>query len=281
MSAIRRIRSAYRDIGPDVVHLHSSFAGLYGRLAGLPRHRLIYTPHGYSFENPKEPRLSRAAFYLAEQMLSLFGGRFAGVGPHECKISEGMIGARDVSLLPNFALIPSHLSPVKTDFQKRPLRGAMIGRLTPVKDPEFFLDTWRFVRERTNHIEFVWIGGGDDEMTEKMVRAGIELTGWVTPEEVLSFLRRMDFYVHTSASEGNPMSVLEAAALELPIVARDIPALRALGLQVLGKTPSDLAGKIVGLLEADAMSAAKDDSARLRQRFSRERQVAALQSLYC
>lgn len=280
ISAIRKIRSAYKAIQPDVVHLHSSHAGAYGRLAGLPRHRLVYTPHCFSFENTKQPTILRAGFYLAEQILSLFGGNFAGVSPRECELARRMVGARRTALLPNFAVVPEREEIAACADSPKPLRGAMIGRLVPQKDPEFFLATWQALRRETDQIQLTWIGGGDAHIEEEMRSAGVGVTGWISQEELFPLLQEMDFYVHTAAWEGNPMSVLEAAALGLPVVARDIPSLRSIGLEALAKTPSDLARKIAGLREADAMLAAKEESAALCERFSRERQVAALQSLY-
>jgi glycosyltransferase involved in cell wall biosynthesis len=281
-AAIRAIRRAYRQIEPDIVHLHSSFAGAYGRLAGLPRRKIIYTPHCFGFENTKRSVAYRAGIYLAEQALSIGGGRFAGVSPRECALARGMVGASESILLPNFARIPETLASaggLPSDAPSR-LRGAMVGRMLPQKDPEFFIRTWRALRPETSCIELTWIGGGEGGIESEMRDLGIEVTGWIGPTEVLSLLRTMDFYVHTAAWEGNPMSVLEAAALKLPIVARDIPALRSIGMSALASTPEELAALAASLAEPGVMAGLQDQTARINRTYSRQAQVEALRRLY-
>jgi glycosyltransferase involved in cell wall biosynthesis len=56
----------------------------------------------------------------------------------------------------------------------------------------------------------------------------------------LGWLATADLYVHTAAWEGAPVSVLEASALGLPVVARRSPALAALGLPALCDTPDEM-----------------------------------------
>lgn len=281
-AATATIRRVYRELRPDVVHLHSSFAGAYGRLAGLPRRRIVYTPHCFGFENTRRSFLYRAGVYLAEQLLSLGGGRVAGVSPRECELARTMIGASGTVLLPNFATIPAAVAPAGVSAHDAPscLRGAMVGRMLPQKDPEFFIRMWRALCRETDRVKLTWIGGGEPTLEAEMRSLGIDVTGWIGPMEVLSLLRTMDFYVHTAAWEGNPMSVLEAAALKLPVVARDIPSLRSIGLSDLGATPEQLAEKVRALLAPGALAEARQRSEELNVRFSREAQQAALGALY-
>src|SRR5688572_1796556 len=47
--AVRALRRLCRERSPDVIHLHSSFAGLVGALAVAHMAPTVYTPHGYAF----------------------------------------------------------------------------------------------------------------------------------------------------------------------------------------------------------------------------------------
>ena len=58
-------------------------------------------------------------------------------------------------------------------------------------------------------------------------------------------------YVHTAAWEGNPVTVLEAASVGLPIVARDIPPVRHAGVDRLAATPIDMAQQVLALDDLD------------------------------
>jgi len=71
------------------------------------------------------------------------------------------------------------------------------------------------------------VGGGEMEnelkylASEKKVAQHINFTGAV--DDVSRYLAKADIYVSTSESEGMPVSVLEAMAWQLPVVASDIP----------------------------------------------------------
>ena len=61
-AAMRLIAKCYRDINPDIVHAHSTYAGVYVRLfSKLPRSKIVYTPHCYSFERTDLHRSIRFA----------------------------------------------------------------------------------------------------------------------------------------------------------------------------------------------------------------------------
>ena len=278
LSAIRSIRRAVAEIEPDFVHLHSSFAGAYGRLGGLPRQKIIYSPHCFAFENHAQPWIARGATYIAEQILSLGGARVAGVSRRECDLGVRMIGTREAVLLPNVAMLP----PLGPRSAKSPgfLHGAMVGRLSPQKDPSFLIATAQELRARQSKTALTWIGGGKPEIEAALREAGIEVTGWMTHEEAVNRLREMSFYVHCAAWEGNPMSILEAAALGLPIVARDIPSLRSIGMTDLAATPQALAAQIVALDQPQCMEKAVAQAARLNSEFGLDAQREALRRLY-
>lgn len=60
---VKRIAS---EINPDVIHLHSSKAGVIGRIAFNGKIPMFYTPHGYSFLMENYKPMKRAMFKLIE-----------------------------------------------------------------------------------------------------------------------------------------------------------------------------------------------------------------------
>ena len=52
--AVKSLRATLRRIKPDIVHCHSSIAGLVGRAAAKLEHvpKIFYTPHAYAFDAP-------------------------------------------------------------------------------------------------------------------------------------------------------------------------------------------------------------------------------------
>ena len=71
--AVKSLRATLRRIKPDIVHCHSSIAGLVGRAAAKLEHvpKIFYTPHAYAFDAPEFSAKKRAVFGLAERVMSL------------------------------------------------------------------------------------------------------------------------------------------------------------------------------------------------------------------
>ena len=58
IKAVFEVKRIARDLKPDIIHLHSSKAGVIGRIAFNGKNaRLFYTPHGYSFLMDNYPPL--------------------------------------------------------------------------------------------------------------------------------------------------------------------------------------------------------------------------------
>ena len=94
LPAVQTIRAVYKKIQPDWVHLHSSFAGGYGRLAFLPRRKVIYTPHCYAFERRDIDQWQSLVYRLAEQVLCLGSSVIAATSPRELGRTHGFVAAR-------------------------------------------------------------------------------------------------------------------------------------------------------------------------------------------
>lgn len=69
-------------------------------------------------------------------------------------------------------------------------------------------------------VRFLWIGDGElrNEIQEN---EQVQVTGWVTPNEVQHYLNQIDVYISTSLWEGLPLSVLEAMNCGKPLLLSD------------------------------------------------------------
>lgn len=222
LTAVFELAKLYRRLRPDVVHLHSSKAGVLGRAAGfLTRQKgVLYTPHGFSFlmrnASPKKIALYRAI----ERASTWLGGTVVG-----CSESEGLLAQ---SLTPRATFVPNgieiekvsqHLSAGKHGVG--PVVVAISGRIAEQRNPSVFCE----VANRINHLhpgkfKFVWIGGGDQGLMPS--GCPVEVTGWLSREKALETLASADIYFHPSLWEGLPLAVLEAMALSLPVVTTDV-----------------------------------------------------------
>lgn len=246
-SSVKEIRAAIKTLGPDVVHAHSSWAGAFlrGTALGPRRYRIVYTPHGYAFERQDIGRGLRSAFWLAEAALTRNTDVVAACSVREAGLARGLHKRAHVVLVPNVV----DLADIEVSACPEP-DGAVVcvGRLTPARDPEFFASTIEELRRRQPDVRVTWIGGGEAHYVDRLAKAGVEITGWIPRNEAMRRLASAAVYVHPSRWDASPMTLLEANAVGVPIVARSIPTLAGSPAEALGSSPSEVAAKVHDVL---------------------------------
>jgi glycosyltransferase involved in cell wall biosynthesis len=282
LAQLRAVRRHVAQLRPDVIHAHSSYAGLYVRLLRRPGRSLVYTPHGFSFERRDVSAAFRGVFWLTEALLSLRGACVAAVGPREARLAERLPGRQLVLYVPNVAddLQLAKSTPDHRTGETGRLRAAAMGRITAQKSPGFFRSAASLSQKFGLPIDWVWVGGGDPEDEQALREAGVLVTGWCSRSAALGWLSTADVYVHTAAWEGAPLSVLEAAALNLPILARRSAALEALGLEPLYDTPEAIVAATKALFDERHREHLRARSQRLLERHGPDAQRRMLEHLY-
>lgn len=268
---------------PDVIHLQSSFAGVFGAIA-LERHGvpLAYTPHGYAFDMRSESRARRALFYGIERFVAHRVSVIGATSASEAHQARREAGARRVVVVENG--IPELDA---ADRPEKPVRSTLrstvvaTGRLRPQRQPAACARILASVQDLAN---VRWVGGGDLESPEgSALRAvGVPVLGWLPRERAMAEVAAATVYLHWTAWDGLPLSVLEAMAYDVIVVASDIPANR----EVLGpeqvfadeRSAIEFIRKVLGDPDlADELRA----SQRMRARhYSRARMVADWLAVY-
>ena len=152
-----------------------------------------------------------------------------------------------------------------------------VGRFVKVKRFELFLDAAALVLKRYPQVQFSLLGDGPDRdlLTRRADALGIghriRLVRPMTNPQ--SYFASLDVFVNTSEHEGLPLSVLEAMAHGVPLVASMVGGIPEIvrnsteGILVASDQPEDFASAISGL--------ASDAAARTRiGRAGRERVIA-------
>ena len=229
------VRRAVVEHKPDVVHVHSSWAGLFGRIVPMPRGtRVVFTPHCYGFQRLDLPKFMRLSFLIVDIVLGWRTDVVLACSLHEADISRRYRLGKRVLHLPQE--LPEHISAAlrqvkpASRVERSPIVVGMTGRISPQKDPGFFAAVARGLRTTAagrDGFVFKWIGGGPEGSADELEAAGVQVTGWMAQEASVKELAGCDVYLHTAAWEGYPMTVIEARELGLPIIARSIPALVA------------------------------------------------------
>jgi glycosyltransferase involved in cell wall biosynthesis len=154
------------------------------------------------------------------------------------------------------------------------------GRLSHQKDPHFFAEAFTRVVDLLPGVGAVWIGGGDQHYVDELSECGVRVTGWLSRDAALQVLSTCSVYLHTALWEGFPISILEASAMGLPVIARNRPYLRGIEMPMVVESPRDVVDLVAGLLDEEAQAAAAELTRRALSSNSDVRQHDALSDLY-
>jgi len=226
LSAMWLVLTAYRRIRPARVHAHSSFAGVYVRcIPVIPAERIVYSPHCFAFERTDVNGAFRSLFRLVERLLAFRIGTFAACSEREAALALELRPDLRVVDLAKTPDIPPQLRLSAKPPGEQTVTVVGVGRLSAQKDPEFFAKVAELGQAKGSNASWVWVGDGKDTYRTKLHDAGVVVTGWQRRDQVLEHLRSGHVLLHTAAWEAFPLVVLEAAAIGLPVIVRDVPAM--------------------------------------------------------
>jgi len=252
-----RLRRILRALDPDVVHLHSSKAGLAGRLALRGRVATIFQPHLWSFRTASG--LLRRACSTWEALASrwthqlvcvsddeLAAGRAAGVTTSAEVVCNGVDTHR---------LRPADRAVARNRLGLSPTAptAVCVGRLAPLKGQDQLLAAWPAVLARVPNARLVLVGDGPMRgrwQTSHPVARHPSVRWWGHGEAVADFYAAADVVVLPSRAEGMALVPLEAMACARSVVAFDVDGVR----QSIGN-----AGAIVPAGDVPALAAAVAD----------------------
>lgn len=273
---VRVVRDQVQRLRPDIVHAHSSWAGVYTRILPL-RTPVVYEPHCFKFDDPNLGNAVSAALRTAERLLAPRARLFGTLSPHEDALVHSLSGRARTVRIPNVPSVP--IIEKKDNLETVARKAVMIGRIVSQKDPAFFAKVAQILRGVPTPLEPVWVGDGDEDAKKLLRAAGVRVTGWLQPAQVADELDNA-VYVHSACYEGFPISVLDAAARHIPIVARRIPSLAGIAI-LQARTPEELANLAITVsAPGEQRQRALAISNSLLTAFSVEKLHEALTTLY-
>lgn len=218
----------FKQLRPEVIHLHSSKAGILGRVAAMLSGygvRTFYSPRGFAFLRQDVSPIKRWLYLSFERIAAFLRGTLVACSGTEAQLAQDRVGHRGVVLVENSAEF-AHITEATGSAAPR-TRVVTSGRLCYQKAP------WRF-RELAVGLndlpaDFIWIGGGELEHFLSVPddrSVSLTSTGWLNRAEVLAELSQSDIFVMTSLWEGMPLSLIEAQATGLPAVVPDVVGCR-------------------------------------------------------
>ena len=293
--AYQFIAKKIKEIKPDIVHCHSSKAGVIGRLAAKRRgvKKIFYTPHAYSFLAPEFSGKKKFLFVQIEKFLS----RFSTTQTFCVSIGE-MQAALEVNLdktdkfqviyngLPEIDLPSKETIRAQLGLEKTVVVIGNNARMSEQKNPMFFMEiAQKMIRQNANW-HFVWAGDGQlmricqSVIKQNGLEKNIHLLGERPDSETV--VTAYDIFLTTSQYEGLPYAPIEAMRAGVPILATNVVGNSELVIE--GKN-----GYLIDLewsksVEEKLYKAAKMDAqmikADFRQRFAIDQMLKQIETIY-
>lgn len=211
VKAAWELGSVYNSFKPDVIHLHSSKAGMLGRMA-LPSKKIVYTVHGFD-----SIRVAFRKFLPIEKFMQRFCAGIVGVSNYDyAHLLEERIN-RNVSTIYNGIFEPNtaqlqQIPSLKT--QKK--RILCIARVSSPKRPDLFIE----VAKRLPQYEFTWIGNLQEVTEFGALPSNCHFAGNIM--NAGAYCSQADLFMLPSNYEGLPMVILEAMCFGKPVVASNV-----------------------------------------------------------
>ena len=231
--ALVKLVRIFKDIAPDIVHTHSSKAGILGRwaarIAGVPA--IVHTIHGYGF-HAEQTRLAYWAFRSLETVTGRITTRIVAVSRAnvETGLRYGLFPEKKTKLVRSgipLRAFGEHVGGASLRAELRLPPGApvagMVACLKAQKAPADFVAVARRVADRVSTAHFVLVGDGElrnaveAEVDRQRLRDRFHLLGW--RRDIPTILAGLNVFVLTSLWEGLPRVIPEAMASGLPVVA--------------------------------------------------------------
>jgi glycosyltransferase involved in cell wall biosynthesis len=265
-----------RALRPAVMHLHSTKAGLIGRiiarLAGVP---VLYTPHGTSWHYTGrlvgrcQLGLERAFRGTTHTLLSVCAEEASAF------VREVGFAPARVRVVPNGVRVPERAALAAArqsarralDIPGDAVWLVFVGRLTNEKGLDVLLDA---LAHDVGADGLLVVGDGRErarlETAAAASRIPVRFCGYQT--DVSPFLAAADVLVQPSRSEGLPFTLLEAMAHGLPVVCSGVGGMRAAlgdcGRIVFADRPAELAECLRDLVHDKGARRTLGEAARLR-----------------
>ena len=227
------LRKLFKKEKIDLVHTHSSKAGILGRLAArLAKVKIIvHTVHGFSF-NEFQPVLKKKLYIFLERLAAKYTDKLIAVtGMDIEKGLKAKIGKPEKYTVIYSGFDLNEFTTLQNNAETKKGLGiedgykvvGMVACFKPQKNPLDFVRMAGLVKEKHSKTRFLLVGDGELRpeieklIAEKNLQKDIIITGW--REDVARFIHVLDVFVLTSLWEGLPRVLPQAMCAKKPLVA--------------------------------------------------------------
>ena len=301
-AAAADLRRLLAETGPDVMHSHSSKAGILARRAAakVGGMKIVHTVHGLAFHryeswlrNRLYIALERSAAKRTDAIISVADAMTAQA------LAAGVGRAAQYTTIYSAMEVETFLQrPRETDKVRAALKlprkavvVTQVSRLAELKGHEFLIEAARQIPDE--RVCFCLVGDGrlrgriESQIAELGLAKRFRLTGLVSPNRIPALLHASDILVHCSLREGLARALPQAMLAGRPVVSFDVDGAREVVDADTGilLAPKDVPGLKLALETlADCPPLRKQlgaaGRARCREMFDHNRMVDRIEALY-
>jgi glycosyltransferase involved in cell wall biosynthesis len=230
-AAFARLRGIFESDRPDIVHTHTSKAGIVGRAAAWAARVpfVVHTNHGLPFYD-YQPAPTRLLYWTLEKIASGVTDRIVCVGEEMRKksLAAGLGRPAKFEVVYNGFETEQFLEASSCrECLGIPADAVVLGivsRMAQHKGHRFLVEA----APPGAHLLFVGDGEERESLQRLVAERGVKATfaGHVPPEAVPDLIASMDVLVHPSIWEGLPRAAVEALLVGRPVVAFDCDGAR-------------------------------------------------------
>ncbi|MDR2399450.1 MAG: glycosyltransferase family 4 protein [Endomicrobium sp.] len=225
---------------PNIVHTHSSKAGILGRiaakLAGVKT--IVHTIHGYGF-NETQNWIVKNFYIFLEKFCALFSDKLIVVTKEDIK--KGLhykIAKEDTFVLIRAGIDTKFYKSFVPNPEFKPELGisrdmkvvTTIGPFKPQKNLRDFIRAASIVSKRIDNVIFLVVGDGEqrkelEALIESLnLKYKILILGWRS--DIVEILKASDIFVLTSLWEGLPCTIIESMCCSIPVIANAVDGVK-------------------------------------------------------
>ena len=234
-----KIRTIIKQFQPDMLFLHSTFAGVLARapflVFGKPC-RVIFVPHSWSFQmssgqsQASRPSLKSRVYAGIERMLLTKTDAVLCVAQEEVEDAKvaGLNTAKCHAILTGLKDVPSHLKAAK---ESQPdvsrVRAIFVGRFGEQKGSDLLVEAARQLDPDKVVLDVLGEGDPDNQDAEHLAKlANVNLHGWVSRERAHELIAQADVLFMPSRWEGLPLTTVEAMRASTAMLTSSIQVLK-------------------------------------------------------
>ena len=248
LKALIKVRKIIKEFKPDIVHTHASKAGTIGSFAGsqVKVPVILHTFHGHVFHSYFS-KLKTNIYKGIERNLAKKSDRIIAISEiqkHELSEEHKICSSDKITVVPlgfDLERFTVNQDQLRKSFREQyklandEIAIGIIGRLVPIKNHQYFLESVKAIKEQNNKkLKFFIIGDGElksellDSCKTLGLKAGSEnkpgvdvvFTSWI--KQVEGPCAGLEIICLSSLNEGTPVSLIEAHAAAKPVVSSNV-----------------------------------------------------------